>query len=497
MMNVGPGSQGMMSGASGKPPVGGLNLITVTRKPGGIMNVEVNRSGGQATIHSPQRTPIMQSHRVHSVSSTYSPGLYQTQGVYTSGSPAMPSSISSNISVPVAHIDTSMIQAPRPGPQLVPKAGSNYSGSPRSSIGSLDSKSSSPRNSLVHPPPPYGDHKANAVTVVRSTVNVEPKPGSPRSSITSISSASVYEQRVPSPRTANQNERYVATRNVAVEHHITGGAYDRYQMSPGAHAATGSPKHAVASLFERFNEPAPPQHYETQPPPYDARMRAIHLSQVHMPPQQQQLQPQPPQQHTYRVTRLPTQPNTSASTSEPAAVSATVSMPPQTVTHLVSPSEPSALLTRLRGLHYDTVPPKQDGPSDAERKLAALTQQLENEMNLSSPGKKTPSRSPPPYHGPHLTPASKASPASSTLSSPGSSSKGSVMPSLPVQVTPPQPKGPSEAERKLEALTQELENQMENNPQGDYYGKPSPTVPPHAQLPALGLCFLCNEAQSV
>jgi LIM domain-containing protein len=44
------------------------------------------------------------------------------------------------------------------------------------------------------------------------------------------------------------------------------------------------------------------------------------------------------------------------------------------------------------------------------------------------------------------------------------------MASLPVQVTPPQPKGPSEAERKLEALTQELENQMENNPQGEYYG---------------------------
>jgi len=36
----------------------------------------------------------------------------------------------------------------------------------------------------------------------------------------------------------------------------------------------------------------------------------------------------------------------------------------------------------LPGLHYDIVPRRPDGPSVAEMKLAALTQQLENEMNL-------------------------------------------------------------------------------------------------------------------
>eukprot|EP00914_Ancora_sagittata_P010129 GHVO01019493.1.p2 GENE.GHVO01019493.1~~GHVO01019493.1.p2 ORF type:complete len:121 (+),score=5.39 GHVO01019493.1:1-363(+) len=110
--------------------------------------------------------------------------------------------------------------------------------------------------------------------------------------------------RAPSPRggIVSPNDHYVATRSVKVEHHLPG--YDRRQMSPSAHAATGSPKHAVASLFERFNEAAPPQHYEVQPPPYDARMRAMHLSQVQVP-QAQQAQ----QTHTYRVTRTPTQTN--------------------------------------------------------------------------------------------------------------------------------------------------------------------------------------------
>lgn len=40
-------------------------------------------------------------------------------------------------------------------------------------------------------------------------------------------------------------------------------------------------------------------------------------------------------------------------------------------------------ITRLKGLHYDTVPRKLDGPSEAEKKLAALTQQLEQDMQIS------------------------------------------------------------------------------------------------------------------
>lgn len=41
---------------------------------------------------------------------------------------------------------------------------------------------------------------------------------------------------------------------------------------------------------------------------------------------------------------------------------------------------------------------------------------------------------------------------------------------LPYNVTPPRPKGPTEAEKKLEALTKQLEDEMENNPEGEFFG---------------------------
>ena len=68
------------------------------------------------------------------------------------------------------------------------------------------------------------------------------------------------------------------------------------------------------------------------------------------------------------------------------------------------------LISRLPGLQYDVIPPRTDGPSEAEKKLAALTLQLENEMRTASissiSGKQffDPSqKSPPPYFGPHIT----------------------------------------------------------------------------------------------
>ena len=71
------------------------------------------------------------------------------------------------------------------------------------------------------------------------------------------------------------------------------------------------------------------------------------------------------------------------------------------------------LISRLPGLLYDVIPPRSDGPSEAERKVAVLTQQLENEMRLTaSQGSSlrqqasdshSQYRSPPPYYGPHIT----------------------------------------------------------------------------------------------
>jgi len=68
------------------------------------------------------------------------------------------------------------------------------------------------------------------------------------------------------------------------------------------------------------------------------------------------------------------------------------------------------LISRLPGLQYDVIPPRSDGPSEAEKKLAALTLQLENEMGNASiksmSGKQffdPLQKSPPPYFGPHIT----------------------------------------------------------------------------------------------
>lgn len=43
---------------------------------------------------------------------------------------------------------------------------------------------------------------------------------------------------------------------------------------------------------------------------------------------------------------------------------------------------------------------------------------------------------------------------------------------LPYNVTPPRPAGPTEAERKIEELTRQLELEMElKEEQGEYFGK--------------------------
>jgi len=85
------------------------------------------------------------------------------------------------------------------------------------------------------------------------------------------------------------------------------------------------------------------------------------------------------------------------------------------------------LISRLPGLQYDVIPPRSDGPSEAERKVAVLTQQLENEMRLTASqgsllrqqATDTVSqyRSPPPYYGPHIKANVRMATASSSPSS--------------------------------------------------------------------------------
>jgi hypothetical protein len=46
-----------------------------------------------------------------------------------------------------------------------------------------------------------------------------------------------------------------------------------------------------------------------------------------------------------------------------------------------------------------------------------------------------------------------------------------LKPLLPFSVTPPRQNGPSEAERKIEALTKQLEEELEMEEESEYFGK--------------------------
>ena len=348
---------------------------------------------------------------------------------------------------------------------FISKSGSTYS-SPRSSTGSYDSKGSSPRTSIVNPAQPVYDYQRH---------------GSPRSSIvssrSSISGIS-FDSKQSSPRTS-------------VTGIPVGITLEKYTSQQQHGATTNSdPNHPMRILHEdnrvsvtirghqgmldRYNEPAPP-------PPYSAKMMAnagIYLTQPNAT--STPWYGQKPQVFTN--------------------ASGDISFKPHHVTaNQIPPNVPHKAPTKLRGLHYEVIPPKRSGPSEAEKKLAVLTKQLETEMSISadstavsgSPQKK-PSSNPPPYYGPHITgtnmncysstPAyansdiSSVSPSITSASAILASSKldvssNSLKMALPVVVTPPHPHGITEAEKKLNALTQELESQMEQNPQGEYYGK--------------------------
>ena len=49
--------------------------------------------------------------------------------------------------------------------------------------------------------------------------------------------------------------------------------------------------------------------------------------------------------------------------------------------------------------------------------------------------------------------------------------KNPIKPILQFTVTPPRQSGPSEAERKIEALTQQLEEEFEKEEESEYFGK--------------------------
>lgn len=183
--------------------------------------------------------------------------------------------------------------------------------------------------------------------------------------------------------------------------------------------------------------------------------------------------------------------------------------PPQSIAQNTPPSIPARM------------PLNRTSDSEAERAVAALTEQLERDLGvggisetlamsstsannkkhdqqpISSQPTAEMSEPPPPYHGPHdvqtqaklnaamVSPQPKSSPnvrlvapvhpiqvqtgSAIPTSGPAMMSPG-MKPGLTFQVTPPKNKGPSDAEKKLAALTQQLEDEMDTA-KGDYFGQ--------------------------
>lgn len=349
------------------------------------------------------------------------------------------------------------------------KTGSDYS-SPRSSVGSAgDSKNSSPRSSLVHPPPPppYDPRMRNSIASNRSSISftsVDSKSSSPR---TSLAGGIIYD-KFPSPRTSIvlPNDSQGMTLNIG---------------------------HLQASLsnlghYNRFNESAPPQLTNYA----DPRMRTVTHHQHNM--NGYMFNPI----HTGIVTTSMTQ-----NGNVPSMIASTANIQSRNVSQM---SPPPALPARVP-IKVENTPSRTPTQLETEQSIAMLTKQLQNDLNFSmSPSSSTtlPKEPPPPYHGPHKTEPmpglpprnalkyanSNSSPVQNAVHSMGPQVSTQIPPRTPpsatvrpqtqlinYQVTPPKPKGPSEAEKKLQAMTQELEDEMELKPKGEYFG----------------LCFKCSE----
>ena len=347
--------------------------------------------------------------------------------------------------------------------------GSNYS-SPRSSIASHDSKGSSPGNSVIQygPPPPY-DYQKYA--------NLHSSFGSQRSSLSGHSGDSIHSS--PRGSVSSLSDRYLNSQSNAVgagTQYVSGGVRipvqnETTRNSPqtvgivvndgvGAHGLTSFKAHPAPNLMNRFNEHAPPMykggnampaaHMQNQVSPI---MPKLIIKQTQVSHHSSGAPHLPPHGHSHSVRSITHNINISA----PPSGRSFTRLPMQTVTH------------------------QKGGQSDAEKALEALTQQLERDMQISDStssynGESDPSKvPPPPYYGPHYThTSSTAGQAVVTASFRQSTTKqlaaGPKSP-LPLQMTGPPPKGPTEAQRKVEALTKQLENEMESNPQGEYYGK--------------------------
>lgn len=337
------------------------------------------------------------------------------------------------------------------GNYIMRQQGSNYS-SPRSSMGSGgDSKNSSPRTSLINPPPPppydprfIGGSPRSSLASPRSslsTTSLESKPSSPRTSLAGMSG--VLYDKFPSPRTS------LAMSQESLQN-----------LQFGMH-----PLHRNIQLF---NEGAPPAYIYT-----DSRART-------MP--------------SHNQTISHSQVNGNNNVTNTNLLNNHLNQVGSSNKGLASNSTPPALPAR-KPINQSTQPKH----IDLEKTLTALTQQLEENIRVSASRKNSldsqssiPKQPPPPYHGPHNTELPVLPPRNPRYSSPKPTPQtygqsplptspahmvrtppsAAIKPQAQLQYQPPQsPRGLTEAEKKVAALTQQLEDEMEKAPQGEYFGK--------------------------
>ncbi|XP_059176299.1 uncharacterized protein LOC131955980 [Physella acuta] len=344
---------------------------------------------------------------------------------------------------------------------------SNYS-SPRSSVGSGDSKNSSPRTSLTNP------------------ALYEQKFGnqSPRSSLALVSPRSSwnstgFDSKHSSPRTSISGPQDRI--GLPIQRIIGGlendGSNGRPHQQISQSIISLGPRNVSLLNDNRFNEPAPPHIYT------DPRQRTL-----------------PPQAavsvHTSTyATSVNNMMNHTHNSGSQMVISSNYSVSNGNPS---SNSTPPSLPARVP-LNYNGSVQQN---SDAEKAIAALTQQLERDMSITSSGSKkgpesptTQMEPPPPYHGPHdvqtsvkhinpnqpqktnvkLVAPVQGIQVQTGSANPGSRNSSIISPGmkshLAFQVTPPKSKGPSDAERKLAALTQQLEEEMDHIAAGDYFGQ--------------------------
>ncbi|XP_052061444.1 Wilms tumor protein 1-interacting protein homolog isoform X1 [Mytilus californianus] len=351
----------------------------------------------------------------------------------------------------------------------VVKQGTDYNSTLNYSSGG-DSKNSSPRTSMInsHPPPPYDQQKfgspRSSLASPRSSISgasLESKHSSPRTSLAGMSG--VMYDKYPSPRTSV----------VLSQDHGVPNSYGHtfYQGVPQNVA------HRNMSLMNesRFNEHAPPHMQQ-------------HISGVHMTNNNNEI--------LYQHRQHSSSPHNSVSNLAGIPNESHIG---QSQTFTPPPAIPARVPIHQNGIHQNHL--------DPEQTLATLTQQLQDNMRITTSRKNSlespvPKNPPPPYHGPHKTepvpvipprnprytqtsqPTSQQRMFAPGVVSQSSGHIGRTPPSaavrpqaqLPYSVTPPT-KGPTEAEKKIAALTQQLEDEFEKAPQGEYFGQ----------------CFKCGE----